>query len=359
MHFSRKQKWGMGALLGGAVVVSAALAWRAGSPPAQADLRIDAATRAQAIQAAAAQLRDRYVFPERGAALARQLQDRLEHGGYDAVTSAQALADTLTADLQRDSHDRHLVVEYFAQPVPLPSPAQEQADRAAEAVDQQRHNFGVESVRRLQGNLGYIDLHSFARPDHAAGRFAAAMALLHDTRALVVDLRRCGGGDPESVMLFASYLFDRPTHLNDVWWRDEGRLERRWTSATVPGTRYGGARKVFVLTSADTFSGCEDFAYALKYSRRATIIGENTGGGAHAGSPQRLGAHFMMFVPTGRPINPVTHRDWEGVGVAPDVEVDADDALDVAEVAALKAAIAMEADPEWKERLKGRLADIE
>lgn len=127
----------------------------------------------------------------------------------------------------------------------------------------------------------------------------------------------------------------------------------------MPGQRYGEARKLYLLTGADTFSGCEDFAYALKYSGRATLIGKKTGGGAHAGSPQRLGAHFAMFVPSGRPINPVTHSNWEGTGVAPDVEVTEDEALAAAEIAALKHLIAAETDADWKQRLQHRLADLQ
>jgi C-terminal processing protease CtpA/Prc len=185
------------------------------------------------------------------------------------------------------------------------------------------------------------------------------MALLVDTKALVIDLRHCGGGDPESVMLFASYLYDKPTHLNDVYWRDENRTEQRWTQASVVGTKYGEARKVYLLTSGDTFSGCEDFAYALKNNKRATLVGETTGGGAHAGGPHRLDAHFMMFVPSGRPINPVTHTDWEGVGVAPDIKASAKNALDVAQVAALKAMIPVETDPVWRKKLQERLHDLD
>lgn len=327
--------------------------------PPQNDMAIDAAARKEAIDAAIDSLAKSYVFPDVGLALGNKLRARLQHGDYDHVSSAEDFARTLTDDLQRDSQDKHLEVRYFEAVQTPPSASQEAADEAAEAADDRLFNFGFQGADRLRGNIGYINLSSFSRPGDAAPRIAAAMSLLADTDALVIDLRDCGGGDPQTVMLFASYLFDRPTHLNDIYWREDNSTDVRWTTATVPGKKYGSARPLYLLTSHDTFSGCEDFAYALKNAGRATLIGETTGGGAHAGRPQRLGPHFMMFVPSGRPINPVTHTDWESVGVRPDIASSASKSLDLAQIAALKLLIAKATDPEWKLRIQLRLDDLE
>lgn len=329
----------------------------AAQPP---DGPIDARARDVVIAAVVGQLERAYVFPDKGKAMAADLRARRQHGEFDGVAGASAFAEVLTKVLRENSHDGHLEVRYM----PLAADgaaaaAGVQGVDADERIEERRFNFGVSDVQRLKGNIGYIDVHQFGRPDGAVPRIAAAMALVADTATLVVDLRQCSGGDPETVMAFASYLYDKPTHLNDVYWRDDGRLERRWTSATVAGRRYGQSRPVYLLTSSDTFSGCEDLAYALKNNRRAVLVGEATGGGAHAGSPQRLTPQFMMFVPTGRPINPVTHTDWEGVGVAPDVAVSADKALDTAQVAALTAMIAKESDPLWKVKLQKRLDQLD
>jgi hypothetical protein len=364
MKIRSKKKAGIAAATGvvalGALGIALfGLPGSAHSGPPQNDMRIDATVRNEAIENAIAALDKSYVFPDKGTALGRQLRARMEHGDYNDVTSAEKFAETLTEDLQGDSHDKHIEVRYFEQAQALPSAQQEAIDQAKELDDQLRFNFGFENVDRLRGDIGYVNLLSFSRPKGAANRIAATMDLLADTKALVIDLRQCDGGDPETVMLFASYLFDQPTHLNDIYWRDENRTESRWTTATVPGKRYGSARKVYLLTSGDTFSGCEDFAYALKNAGRATLVGETTGGGAHAGGPRRLGAHFMMFVPSGRPINPVTHTDWEGVGITPDIASSAKKALDLAQVAALKNLIANETNPEWKVRLQHRLDELE
>jgi len=92
-----------------------------------------------------------------------------------------------------------------------------------------------------------------------------------------------------------------------------------------------GGKPVYVLTSHDTFSGGEEFCYNLKNLKRATLIGETTGGGAHPVSGHRIDDHFMIGVPFARAINPVSKTNWEGTGVEPDVKVAAADALTTAQ----------------------------
>ncbi len=82
-----------------------------------------------------------------------------------------------------------------------------------------------------------------------------------------------------------------------------------------------------MLTSAHTFSAAEEFPYDLQALKRVTVVGETTGGGAHAASEGRLGEHFAFSVSWGNSINPITGTNWEGVGVVPDVKVSADEAL--------------------------------
>jgi C-terminal processing protease CtpA/Prc len=221
-----------------------------------------------------------------------------------------------------------------------------------------RKNAGFERVQRLKGNVGLIELSGFYRPLPFKPKLVAAMNLLADTSALIIDLRDCGGGDPESVMLAASYFFDRKTHLNDIYWRDEDRTEERWTAPDVEGARYGEQRPMVVLTSEDTGSACEDFSYAMKMAGRAITLGERTVGAAHAGTRKRLSDHFRFFLPTGRPINPVTHTDWETVGVQPDVEAKPKRAIEMAHRELLKKLIASETDPDWKRKLGDTLRDI-
>jgi C-terminal processing protease CtpA/Prc len=195
----------------------------------------------------------------------------------------------------------------------------------------QKNNASYRRVERLAGNVGYLELDNFAHSDLAAGPAAAAMTFLANTDALIIDLRRNGGGSPQGVALLCSYFFDadKPVLLNTMYWRRGDRTEEFWTLKDLAGPRYVG-KDLYVLTSSRTFSGAEECAYNFQCLKRGTIVGETTGGGAHPGGTRPINDHFMMFVPTGRAINPITKTNWEGVGVKPDIDVPADKALDTA-----------------------------
>jgi C-terminal processing protease CtpA/Prc len=188
-------------------------------------------------------------------------------------------------------------------------------------------NCGFQKAEVLDGNVGYLKFDFFADPDICGATASAAMNFLAGTRALVIDLRENGGGSPPMVALVASYLLPPHTHINDLWTRSTDSTEQFFTLDSVAGRHYGADKPVYVLTSHDTFSGGEEFTYDLKTQKRATIIGETTGGGAHPVRGRRIDDHFMIGVPFARAINPITHTNWEGTGVEPDVKVPADQAL--------------------------------
>jgi len=291
----------------------------AGAPALAEDaVTVDDALRESVVMAAAEALDRAYVFPDVAKRMGDEIKARLRAGAYAQAATPAELAKLLTAQLQAVSRDKHLRVVAgdfaFAR-----------SHKAGPA------NFGFEKVERLPGNIGYLELRTFlAAGPAAAEAAAAAMSSLADADALIVDLRRNGGGNPAMVALVSSYLFDERTHLNSLYWREGDRTEEFWTDTAVAGTRFGQRKPVFVLTSRRTFSGAEEFSYNLKTLKRATLVGETTGGGAHPGAIRKLGEHFSMFVPTGRAVNPITRTNWEGTGVVPDVEVPAELALEKA-----------------------------
>jgi len=296
-------------------------------------------------------LRANYVFPEQAGQAATAIEARLEAGEYDDLDEI-TLTERLTRDLQEITGDRHLRVVFGGGPGPRrqrigepEEPKDHEARRLAMRRMGRLDNFGIRQVERLDGNVGYLDVRRVAVPANAGPAIGAAMELVAGTYALIIDLRHNGGGAPEGVVFWCSYLLDeRPTHLNDIFHADTGETRQFWALPYVPGTRYLD-RPVFVLTSGRTFSGGEDFAYTLQALGRATVVGETTGGGAHPTRGFPISAAVHIGIPFARSVNPVTGTNWQGTGVVPDVPADAEQAYDVAYARALEKVLTMDDVP--------------
>lgn len=360
---NRRLQWA--ALVAVATLVAAAPSARAqfgmGNGP-QKDIPVDAATRAQVLDSLAARVEEIYVFPEKGREIARAILQRKKRGDYERIGSSRELADSLTALLQLTSHDRHLRMAFRNQPFPRAGIGEHAQGPEKQAGDDQAriHNYGFEKLQRLPGNVGYVELRNFIPGDEAIRTAAAAMGFLSNTDAIIFDLRKNGGGSPDMIAFLLTYLVpegDR-VNFNNFYQRQSNSTEQYWTLPSVPGRRYLD-REVYVLTSRFTFSAAEEFAYDIQTQKLGTLVGETTGGGANPGGMARLADHFAAFIPSGRAVNPVTGTNWEGVGVKPEVEAPAPDALKVAYKRALQHLSDKSADPEWKDLLQMAIADAD
>jgi retinol-binding protein 3 len=301
-----------------------------GTKAADLSFKVDATTRAKVIDGAVAALNETYVFPETAKKMAEAVRAHQQKGDYDAISDGDDFAKRLTDDFQAISHDKHLHMMFS--PAALPDFDNQKPDPKREAEghkEMERVNCGFKKAEILEGNLGYLKFDFFADPGICGPTVVAAMNFLANVDAAIFDLRENGGGDPKMVAFVSSYLFAERTHLNDLWTRKGDVTEQYWTDPYVPGKRLDG-KPIFVLTSKNTFSGGEEFTNNLKALKRATIVGETTGGGAHPVRGHRITEHFGIGVPFARAINPITHTNWEGTGVAPDEKVDASQALEVA-----------------------------
>ena len=293
------------------------------------DVTIDAAMRKKVIDSVGDSLKEYYI----DAAVAQHMMEALKthevKGDYNAITDGDAFASRLTDDLQAVSHDKHLRVDFnpFKMP-PRREPTAE--DQARFHKQMERDNCAFRRVEILPNNIGYIKFDGFMDAEFCGPTVVAAMGFVAHTDALIFDLRQNGGGQPAMVTMIASYLFDRPTHLIDIYNRKEDTTTQNWTLSYLPGHRMT-TQPVFVLTSKRTFSGAEEFAFDLKNQKRATIVGETTGGGAHPVSGHVVADYFMVGVPFAKSLDPVTKTNWEGTGVEPDVKVSAADALETAQ----------------------------
>jgi C-terminal processing protease CtpA/Prc len=227
--------------------------------------------------------------------------------------------------LQRSTNDRHLRVE-FSGNILLKAPSQPVAAvPAGYRAAMQEENCTFEKVEVLPGNVGYMKLNSFPDPGICAATAQSAMARLRDSDAIIFDLRDNTGGFPEMVAKMAAPLFDHPVR----WYNPREGDGSHWLSPS-PGIELAN-KPVYILTSAITLSGAEQFTYNLKMLGRATVVGDTTGGGAHVGVFHRIDDHFGIGIPETRIINPYGKPDWEGTGVEPDVRAVPANALAVAE----------------------------
>jgi len=286
-------------------------------------LKVDEPERTRVIDVAAKLLDDYYLYPDVARKVSAKIKALQAQGEYRGITDGEIFAVRLGDDMVASSGDKHIGVDFFARSAPGPQPARDSQWLAAT-------NCGFATAGHFPPNIGYLELSSFDDPKYCTRTAVAAMNFLADSDALIIDLRQNHGGAPRMTALLASYLFDNRTHFDDIDSPGTHHIEHLWTLPNLPGKKFLG-RPVFVLTSSSTFSAAEEFAYDLKSLKRATVVGETTGGGAHAEAPHKIDDHFYIRIPFARFVNPITGTDWEGTGVEPNVKVSAAEALTVAE----------------------------
>lgn len=324
----------------------------------QPAVTLNAETKTKVIDGAIEHMRRAYIFADVAENMAEAVNARAAKQEYDSITSPADFAAALTKHLQEVSRDKHLRIIYNPEGLPqrtAPTPA----DRERQLAEDRRRNFGFNRIERLDRNVGYIELLGFSGAQQVTEAAVPAMNFLANTDALIFDLRRNTGGSPRTIGILSSYLFDEVVHLNDFYVRETDRRQQFFTSAEVEGRRYGKSKPVYILTSNRTFSAAEEFTYNLKNLKRATIVGETTGGGAHPGGVRPITDHFGIWLPNGRAINPITKTNWEGVGIEPDIKTEPSQALQAAHLDALKKIRATATDPRHQQQLDAAIANLQ
>jgi hypothetical protein len=269
-----------------------------------------------------------YVLPDTAKLMAAHLAARRAAGGFDTAATPGALAAAVTRTLREVHRDLHLRVVYDPQEAARMADTTRREARDTRARDR-RTNYQFREARILPGNIGYIEFHQFADTSVEARRTVrAAMQFVANADALVIDLRDNRGGSAAMAGEIQSYFVQDSAR----WGRTYNRLFDRWSDGVivndpaVTGGTYLGM-PITVLVSRWTYSAAEGLAYGLKHGRDARVVGESTGGGAHVVRRISLGGGFIGFIPYIRSLNLRTNSNWEGTGVAPDLEADAPDAL--------------------------------
>jgi hypothetical protein len=275
-----------------------------------------------------------YVFPEIGKKYAAMLRANVAAGKYDHFSSRADFASAMTADLKAINSDGHLTIRASAPLAPNGQPRASLDPIAASGW--------------IAPGVAYISFRAFTGSDDEVTRVKAFMAAHKDAKSLIIDAREHHGGGLDEMNVMFSYLYPERTKLvvmdqrvvpgvqaydfGEAMVKSDGPDGmKRQTHYSLPGPMTALATaKVYLLTSNVTASAGEHLSMTLKRTHRATLIGETTRGAGHFGQGVQLGGNYRTFIGTGRTFDPDTGKDWEGVGIAPDIAVPADQALDVA-----------------------------
>jgi hypothetical protein len=306
---------------------------------------VDATARAEILAWISDTLSARYVAPEVARIMANEILERAAAGAYDGLDDAGVFLHEVERNLRAASNDKHVGLW----PERLEDVNDEDTDYTPadpEYVEHMRRtNYGFKKLEILPGNVGYVRIDEFAHPALGGPTAVAVMNAVGSVDALIVDLRWNGGGSG-LVNFISGYFFDESTRLNDVWERASGETSQGWTPEYLPGPTLSHV-PLFVLVSGQTFSAAEDFAYGLQQAGRATVVGARSKGGGHPVEIARMIRHDMavaMMIPNAKSVHRVTGTSWDAVGVAPDIDVAAERALEVAYHAAANALLEQASD---------------
>ena len=273
-------------------------------------------------------MNDNYVFPEVAKKTEAHLLKQLESGHFKQFENDEAFATALTESVQSINKDKHMRI-WKNKPYEAPDNTPERLiEEKLDQIDRSRRaNSGFNTVKVMEGNVGYLDLRSFAGFQGAKEITDSYMKLMSRCDAVIIDLSKNGGGDPNMVQYLCSFFFDKKVHLNSVYFRRGDRTTEFWTLDEVSGDKMPDV-PLFVITSSKTFSGAEEFSYNMQTQKRALLVGQTTGGGANPGGSMGINDNLSVFIPGGMAINPITKTNWEGVGVIPELETTPEEALD-------------------------------
>ncbi|MFW9973113.1 MAG: S41 family peptidase [Candidatus Odinarchaeota archaeon] len=305
--------------------------------------------------------KDYYIFPEIAKKVFQFLKSKLKKGLYNGIVDPINFESVVSNDLVKVSNDLHFYFEYNP---PLAQSLVQKSDNEKEKSEdeflelknrlkfEQYSNFHIIKAERLPGNIGYIKLNDFPPAEFAGEIIIGALQFLANSNGFIFDIRNNGGGYSSMVALIISYFMNPDIKLlNTFYERKKNKYIQSLTLPYIPGKRFP-EKPLYVLISSRTASGAEEFAYNLKMMKRATLIGETTRGAANPVDTFPILDKFVIWLPIGRSINPISNNNWEGKGVSPHIKVSQEVALEKAHLLAMQDLLKIERDKDIKEMLE-------
>jgi len=290
------------------------------------------AVKAEVVDNLSSILIKKYIYLDTAIKMSNRIKEQLKNGAYSTIANPDDFARILNADLQTVYNDLHMRIYYdagFEKALQTKSYMESVTRRMNFLQLAKQKNYGFPDARILDGNIGYVSITQFYDPNEESKEVVKnVFNFLKNVNSLIIDVRENPGGEPDMVKYICSYFFKEKTHLNDSYDR-HASTNQYWTNPTASSPIFA-LIPVYILVNNHTYSAAEEFAYDLQSLRRATVIGQTTGGAAHWVSSNSISNGFIGNIPFRKAINPVTGKNWEKTGVRPDVNSDEKDALNTA-----------------------------
>lgn len=249
-----------------------------------------------------------YVYNDIASRMVKKLEHQKRQHIFDSISTHNSLAKVITKELKTVYNDKHMAVIH-------------DNGHLKDAIPY-FPNYGIGTVKSYEG-IGYLKISTFRYHHRKAKKLiqeAIKKLASHDT--MVLDLRGNAGGATRMEKYMISYFLPSSTYY--------GQFESSHHKHPKKFHTYKSKRRfrnldkpLFILVDHETFSAAESVAYHLQAFERATIVGEITGGAAHAGRRRRINKHFLLALPKEAPIDVKTGTNWEGKGIMPDIRMSA------------------------------------
>ncbi len=298
--------------------------------------RLSAAERAIALKAIEEKFQELYVVPEIRPKIVERLNQAQQAGRYE-VDDPYLFADRITKDLRDVAHDEHLSLSvnpsaYAAALAPPKGDTGEESFLHRHAI---RDHHGLAEMKILPGNIRYLKITLFEWvPDETGAIYDEAMRFLKDGDAWIIDLRGNAGGESAATHYLISHFLD-PGTLDYTYFAGSKTPEQSLALDYLPAGRLKG-KPLYVLIDGGVGSAAEAVAYNIQQFKLGELVGATTVGAANNNQLLPIAPNFILSISYGRPLHAISNTNWEGVGIKPTVECAPAQAVDVAQLLALK-----------------------
>ncbi|MCF3109267.1 S41 family peptidase [Niabella sp. CC-SYL272] len=263
-----------------------------------------------------------YFDKEKAAVLNKILAEKFANGDFKNL-SPETTTEKITQLLRKETNDKHFNLTYFS----TKATGGQQQNQAAD-------NGGIAEVRKLKNNIGYLKWTAFITGPNAFKKIVQALDRLKGSSAIIIDISSNSGGNGEAGGFMNDHLYKSKEYQQLLLKKCNGETE--WHLSEVPYNNTEGPRfyetPLYIITSKNTFSAAEYFAFIAKETGRAVILGDTTAGAGNPGQGtafMRGGSDigFFIFIPTCQ-IKTRTGKSIEATGVPPDVILTSKDWLE-------------------------------